>query len=744
MGKFPEKLLMPVVCFFFLLLGAFLSCLLLNCEPALAGPQPAEESADFQDEEEEFYELTADDIVYDRQQGVLEARVDVIFAAGDYRFEADKLTLYINDDLVTASGDPLRVLTADEMITGRELIFNYRTGEGEFVQAETRIDEITFAGNRLSTISENGHKLQVEEALYTPCLLPEPHYSIRARKVTVYPEDRVVAEEAAFYWGENRIIALPYYVLEFTEDPDDPERLILQDTGFIYEIGFDSLEGLVLGLGYLYEIGERTEGGLQYSRTTAGSEIREADNILRISDNLVLETEYDYRRHREEFFQEELENEESYRWQESLDTTLTFSPADHTELAAGYSYQDLEGELEQSYFAGWEHQPFSGLTLSQQQRFIQQWQEREEGEEAGREESRPLATSLEYDQPERQIELDLVYDFFRESWRQEYYHREIIGRSEDQAEKLAFSFYHDYHDWRLMRRDYLLELDSSPVLWQLKYREGYDNEFLPYLSLELPLFDSFSFGSLDLGVGLGRRAEEGRSSDRLKVSPHWRQSISDLRGWDLTAASRLTYINHLNYHPGGDAANFAALENEFTLERVFWERSFSGSTNNTNSSNSSNSKNSSSSDSPEEQRFLQKLPAELTLEQSGGLEIESSHSRGEVVLAGDDVDSRRRITPFSTLTFQGEAGFAAEISGELEYDLLEGDWLQAGLAVSVQIPTAAPQSSLAFDFAGEYSNSRDAWQELNFQLERKLDCYSYSFNYEAVEQAFFLGFDLDL
>lgn len=725
MVKFPEKMQLPARFFFFLFLTGALILILSAGKPAAAGQEPGDETAAFQNEEQEYYELTADNILYEQQQGVLEATVNVVFETGDYRFEADRLTLYINDNLVVASGDPLRVLSDEEEITGKELRFNYRTGEGEFVQAETRVDEITFSGNRLTTVSENGHKLQVEGALYTPCLLPDPHYSIRAGKVTVYPGDRVVAEEAAFYWRETRIIALPYYVLEFTEDPEDPEQKILQDTGFIYEIGFDSREGLVLGLGYLYEVGDRTEGGLLYSRTTAGTEIREADNILRINDNLVLETEYDFIRYREDFFQEELENDESHRWQEKLETVLTFRPAGHTTAKAGYSYQDLEGEKEQIYFAGWEHRPIPELTVSQQQRFIQEWQEIEDGEdeEQDREESWPLSTSLDYDRPGRNIRLDLNYDFFHESWRQEYHHREILGREENQAENLALSFYHDYHDWRLERRDYRLELDSSGVFWQLRYREGYVSEFLPYLSLGLPIFNGSRPGSLKLESGLGRLAEEGRETDRFKASPIWQQSLSDLRGWDLEAESRLTFIYHLD--PGlRNASSFAALENEIALERIFWEQDFFRKS--------------------KQDRFFSKLPQNITLQQSGGLEIGSAFSRGEVVLSGDEVESRQKLIPQSSLIMTGETGFEAEISGELEYDLLERDWHRAGLGFRLQLPTAEPQSSLAFDFSGDYDNRRDAWQKLDFHLERMLDCYSYSLSYEAVDQIFFLGFDLDL
>ena len=757
---------------------------------------------------EKFYELTAANISYDWQHEVLEAVEDVRFKAREYRFEADWLKVYIEENLVLAGGDPVRVLAEGEEISGREISFNYLTGEGEFIQPQTRIDEITFSGNRLSTVSENGRIISLEEPLYTPCQLPEPHYSIRAEKVTIYPEDRVVAEGAAFYWGESKILGLPYYVLAFTEDPEDPENMILQDTGFLQEIGYDSSEGFILGLGYNYEAFGRIAGRLAYRRTTAGSEIREVENYLTINDNLKLE--------------------------------------------AGYRYRDFKDERKELYYAGWKYRPFPGLTVGQRLSLLEEWREelhnpsdnnslgstqpgskqpgrklagstqpdskQPDSKQPGRklagillpsnnspgseltvtaqtssilpgdelagtatgsnskgsiptgsnlpglpggelagsalagdgpvdndlaggdrqklEASLPLTTYLEYDgsgrKSGRKIEIELEYDFLADSWRQEFFYREVFRKDSEEAlatgqnpdgklQKLAFSFYHDYRDWRLNRRDYLLELDYSGADWQLRYREGYDTDYLPYLNLELPLNNN-----LELAAGLGRLSRAERETDRIKISPSWQFSRKAWRGWDLAGGTRLSYIHHFSPE---EAGNFAALEYEFQLERLFW-RNFRDS-------------NSFFRGLPE-----RGLPEDLSLEQSGGLKIEAAHTRGSIYLIKDEEKEKIkpvwRLTPFSSITLTGADDFRAEIRGELEYDLLELNWRRTGVGLKLKLPGAGPNSFYVFDFQGDYFNRQGAWGELNFQLKRILDCYSFSLNYEAVDQVFFLGFDLNL
>ena len=918
----------------------------LEEQPAkLQAEQPAELSAKLQAEqpaelEDEFYELTAANISYDWQHEVLEAVEDVRFEARDYRFEADWIKVYIEENLVLAGGDPVRVLAEGEEITGREISFNYLTGEGEFIQPKTRIDEVTFSGNRLSRASENGHIYSLEETFYTPCRFPEPHYSIRAERVTIYPEDRVVAEGAAFYWGESRILGLPYYVLKFTEDPDDPENMILQDTGFIQKIGYDSSEGFILGLGYNYEVFGRIAGRLAYSRTAAGSEIREVENYLTITDNL--------------------------------------------ELEAGYHYRDLKEEREELYYlyyAGWKYELIPGLTIGQQLGLLQEWQrelqdssgnishssthsrkqtgrnlagissssnnlpgnilagtapagsnlpgdilaataketvtgtastgnnmpgnklagtatetvtaiaptgsnlsdsELAGSEPAGRELAdngpvgnglgggdreevkarRPLTTYLKYEEPGRdpgrKFEIELEYDFLADSWRQEFFYQEVFRKDPGEAlapdqnsdqklqklqklqnkqkkqkqdkqqkqnilqkqqkqqkqQKLAFSFYHDYRDWNLDRREYLLELDYSGADWQLRYREGYDTDYLPYLSLELPLREAplrvlplmelsswelslkelplsnnlvnnkLVSNNLELAAGLGRLARAERVTDRFKISPSWQFSRENLWGWDLTGESSLTYIHHFSPE---EAGNFAALEYEFQLERLFW-RSFQDSDGffrelledpnleqrespnlelsedlnleqiggfNPEQSGGLNLKQSGSFN-PEQSEGLNleqnggldpEQSEGLSLEQSGGLSIEAAHTRGSIYLKENEeekIEPIRRLTPFSSIILSGADDFRLEIRGELEYDLLQLDWRRTGLGLNLKLPGAGPDSFYVFDFQGDYGNRQGAWQELNFQLKRILDCYSFNFNYEAVDQVFSLGFDLNI
>jgi len=738
---------------FIALLALFFLFFLLSCWTVI-NPAGEVEAAELS---EDFYDLTADNISYQQQQGILEATGAVKFAAAGYRFEADELTVYLQENKVIARGKPLRVITEEEEFFGTGLTFNYETGEGEFLEAETKIDEVTFRGNKLRTVTDDefDHILELEEALYTPCLLPDPHYSLRASKVTLYPGDRVVAQDASFYWGDLRLIALPYYVIEYIEDPDDPEERVLADTGFIYEIGYDTQEGLYLELSYPYEVGDWMEGHFFYSNTMRGTEVREFRNNWAITDNLALETGYDFQEFEEEYFLEEMENDEDYQWQEDFSTTLTYTPVDHFSLKTGYDFLDEEGEWESRFFAGWEHDLTAELVISQQQEviaagesgadeggylldFVRTYADSDQEEREEWDRSRPLTSSLAYSPGGRELEIDWEYDFYDDSWRQEYYYQELLGAEDN----LAFSFYHDYQERDLDRRSYQLELLEAPVDWNLRYRAGYEEDYLPYLEQNYPL-EMFSDDlSLVLGWGRLKEEEEERKTNQLEIIPDWQRSWDDLAGWDLTASSTLSLVNYFSSYAEGDEGkeeepltdwlSLATLENKLEAERDFWQFSRNN----------------------------------YSLQQSGGLELATGNSWGESFLARNEVETEDEMLLFTEIDFEiyrpensleweqtsgieGErenytpAGLTFDLGWSSEYNLLETTWLNSEISTGLRLPTA-PLEGISFDFAGDYDHQEREWEELNFSLERELDCYSYSLNYEAVSEAFYLGFDLDL
>lgn len=107
-----------------------------------------------------------------------------------------------------------------------------------------------------------------EEASFTTCDLPQPHYHIEAKELIIYPQERLYAKDVSFYLGNTLLFSLPYYYIIF----DYPERQPI-----IPEIGTSSDKGTYLKAYYshyqskdlygyaTFEVAEKTGFGFGFT-----------------------------------------------------------------------------------------------------------------------------------------------------------------------------------------------------------------------------------------------------------------------------------------------------------------------------------------------------------------------------------------------------------------------------------------------------------------------------------------------
>ena len=528
--KNPDNSLSDNALTFLLLLVILLTCLMFITAPSAAAGDDESETI-----ENEYYELTADNISYDYEAGLISARGDVFFARGEFQVRARELDFYIESGDIEAGGDPVRLITPDEEIEGDSLIYNYYRREGELAGARSQIDGITVEGDKIRAVSEKDHRMEVDRTMLTPCLLPDPHYRLEAERILFYPGDRIVAEQVTFYWGDTSLFTLPSYVVEFYEDEETGEMRPVSPS-LAYELGYDLQEGFYIELEYPYEIEDLTRGYFFYRDTTGDRREIAAENELLLTDNLKLDSYY------ERLDDVDEDDEEIHRIE--YGTLLTHSPVDYYTTELGYEYEDDEGEIEDRLYGGWRHDISDELEIRQHLSRSRSWQ----GGEDEREEERPLTTGLLYEPEGRTQQLDLHYDFLSEEWRQEYLHHQEL------QDDFYAGFYHDYRAGSLERQEYEFGGEPGDHELSIRYRRGYDTEFLPYTDLALDFERGF-----DLDMGFGRLAENDSEVGQIKLNPSWsgsRQVHSDLELY-----TDLSY-HDIHYSSPADPARFQALETE--------------------------------------------------------------------------------------------------------------------------------------------------------------------------------------
>ena len=513
-GDFEKLIIMYVlVIFLFIFLPAEGQHVL--ADQAAAGP---EKTSDLEDEalEREYYELAGDKLHIDYQQGYILAEGEAVFSRGETEIRASEIEYFLGTGDIYAQGDPVTLHTGDEIIEGESLTYNYYSEEGELVSARSHINDVHIEGKVFKIVSEKDHAAELENAMVTPCAHPDPHYRFEPEVMKVFPGEKIEAQRVDVLWGDTRVFYLPSYTIEYDEDEDEGERT----ESVIRELTYDREEGVLAEIKYPYHREDLTEGVIYFDNTEGDVRDVMFENAFTPADAVLLET----------YYNEHVDDDDD-EWLESYGGRLGLQVGEKISTHAGYDYEDDEGEIEEDRYVGWRRDLRDDLWMRQRYTVSDEWDEIEDNDDVYRE--RPIVTTLNYSPPGRNQRFDLHYDFELEEWRQEYTHNEYL------TDEFTVDFYHDYRDGDLDRDEYQLTYDTERTNTSLRYRRGFDEEYLPYVETELELTPNSS-----LRAGYGRKVDEEKEARQLDIEPAWGDSLKVTD--DLTLYADLS-LRHINY-----------------------------------------------------------------------------------------------------------------------------------------------------------------------------------------------------
>jgi len=373
----------------------------------------------------EYYTLSADDILFDYQEGIVRASTNVKFISSELELKADELTVDTSTNEIKAKGDKLLLITPEREIVGNEIIYNYKKLEGVIYQAETEFEELNFQGDSVKIINDESERLVIKGASFTPCIMPEPHYHLKAEEISIIPDDRIIAHNLQFYWANIRLITFPGYVFKYKTD--EMGRRILESQIPIPKIGYSTADGINLELIYPYEFGNNSSGKLLFSGSQYGDREFNLDNIYNINDEMFLKSYYNYLQ------EDEIEEQE-------LSTRLYYQLNKRLSLENGILIQRSYDEI--------------------------------------LEEKEKISSALIYNWKNYYFKTILSYNFL-EKLREE----ELNFRY--RKDNFSFSIYHDYLNELLDRQNYIFTYKDNPSHLKLNYKEGYDVDYIPELELKV-------------------------------------------------------------------------------------------------------------------------------------------------------------------------------------------------------------------------------------------------------------------
>ncbi|MFH1504625.1 MAG: LptA/OstA family protein [Candidatus Omnitrophota bacterium] len=152
--------------------------------------------------------IDGDQISYGQEEGKAFAKGNVVMKSGDSELYCDSVEYDTDKNIAHAKGN-VKVINGNSVIYGENVIYNFNTSNAEMVNI--RFEEAPIFGE-----SEQGEKIGKEKfildrAYITTCDLEHPHWRLTAKRIFVYPGDKIVARNMILMIGDTPVFYLPKY-----------------------------------------------------------------------------------------------------------------------------------------------------------------------------------------------------------------------------------------------------------------------------------------------------------------------------------------------------------------------------------------------------------------------------------------------------------------------------------------------------------------------------------------------------
>lgn len=154
-------------------------------------------------------EITGDKVEYLSKEKRMEAAGNATLTYQDITLTCDKLSLDVIANMAYAEGNVV-VHQENAILTGESIVYDLTTKQGKAIKIGIESDIIYGVGESIDRLSDR--EIQLRRGYFSTCDLKKPHYRIWAKKLLIYPGDRVIAKNAYFYLGEVPVFYLPQYV----------------------------------------------------------------------------------------------------------------------------------------------------------------------------------------------------------------------------------------------------------------------------------------------------------------------------------------------------------------------------------------------------------------------------------------------------------------------------------------------------------------------------------------------------
>ena len=127
----------------------------------------------------------------------------------DVVLTCNKITVDLNTKTGIAEGN-VKVKQKDSFFTGEKIKYNFATKEASVMDGFVSTKPFFGRANDVNKVA-NRDEYKLKRGYITTCDNDKPHYRVQARRVEIYPGDKVTAKHILFFIGDVPVFYFPYY-----------------------------------------------------------------------------------------------------------------------------------------------------------------------------------------------------------------------------------------------------------------------------------------------------------------------------------------------------------------------------------------------------------------------------------------------------------------------------------------------------------------------------------------------------
>ncbi len=208
-------------------------------------------------------EVVADQLEYAREQKKIIGRKNVVIRYQDVQITADYAEVETDTKIAHATGHVVIFENEAPRAHGDELTYDFNNKTGSFPDGRSLNFPWVTKGREIRQIKQ-GVKV-VEGGSMTTCDREEPHYEIRASKMTIHDEDKLVAKNVRIYVLGKPIFWWPYLIIPLRQNQQLP---------FAVRVGHNSRHGTYIylskGISVTRQIGGKIHADYRSERGVGG------------------------------------------------------------------------------------------------------------------------------------------------------------------------------------------------------------------------------------------------------------------------------------------------------------------------------------------------------------------------------------------------------------------------------------------------------------------------------------------